>query len=139
MKLYTGIGVLFAAIGGVMVVTAATEWHASQDISWQLVFYAILNLLAAYGFFTRSRWLLPGFTVAIVGLLAVSLLFAANYGSEIFSLPTVLKIAIAALIVWFLYSTRRHLRVHPYELHTGAMFIILLVGTMSYTALTALL
>lgn len=121
-----------------MVVIAATAWHENQTLAWQVIVYALINLLAGYGFFTRSTWLLPGFAATIGGLAFLLVVFTAHYGADALGASSLVKAAIAGVLLWFIYSTRGHLRAAENDALMGGLFIFLILSTMSYTALTAL-
>ncbi|HEV8677353.1 MAG TPA: hypothetical protein VN701_00760 [Candidatus Paceibacterota bacterium] len=135
---YSALGWVFAALGGIMIVIAATAWHANESLAWPVVTYATINLLASYGFFTRSKWLLPAFAATIIGLIVASIVLWSAYGMQALGLDSLLKLAIVAGILWFIYDTRRHLRSAPSDLYAGGLFLVLLLGSFSYTALLAL-
>ncbi len=137
-RIYSALGVLFCAIGGIMIVIAASSWHADQTLAWQVMVYALINLLAGYGFFTKSAWLLPGFTATIGGLAFLLIVFTVHYGTSALDISSLVKIVVGALILWFIYSTRKHLRPATHDALVGGMFIFLILSTMSYTALTVL-
>ncbi len=137
-RIYSALGILFSAIGAIMVVIAATAWHGNQTVAWQVVIYALVNLLAGYGFFTRSTWLLPGFAATIGGLAFLLIVFTLHFGSSALEVSSFVKVGIAAIILWFIFSTRTHLRRSTYDAYMGGLFIFLILGSMSYTALTVL-
>ncbi len=138
LKPYTVFGILFAAIGAIMAIIAATAWHTGESLMWQVIIYALINLLASYGFLTRSTWLLPVFAATMAGLVVLSGIFLVQFGMGSFSPVSLVKLAAVGGILWFLYKTRRHLRAAPHDVYVGGLFIALLLGTMSYTALTVL-
>ena len=121
-----------------MIVIAATAWHENQSVAWQIISYALINLLAGYGFFNRSAWLLPGFAATIGSLAFLLIVFASHYGSSVLDASSLIKVGIGGAILWFIYSTRTQLNSHPHDAYAGGLFIALLLGTMSYTALTVL-
>jgi hypothetical protein len=137
-KIYAGLGIVFATIGAIMVVLAATTWHTNQLLVWPVIIYAILNLLISYGFFTRAKWLFPAFAATIAGLATLFVLFSSYYGIDAVGMSSLIKLAVVGAILWYLYQTRRHLRSSPHDAYVGGLFIFLLLGTMSYSALLAL-
>jgi len=121
-----------------MIVIAATAWHADQTLAWQVIIYALINLLAGYGFLTRSSWLLPGFAATIGGLAFLLVAFTMHFGPGVLDFPSFAKVAVVGVILWFIYSTRKHLRQSTHDAYIGGLFIFLILSTMSYTALTVL-
>jgi len=137
-RIYSALGTLFCALGAIMIVIAASAWHANQTLAWQVMVYALINLLAGYGFFTKSSWLLPGFAATIGGLAFLILAFTAHYGTSVLDVSSLVKVVVVGLILWFIYSTRSHLRPARHDAYVGGLFIFLILSTMSYTALTVL-
>lgn len=137
-KIYPVIGTLFLIVGAVMVITAATIWHNSESLPWQVIAFALMNLIAAYGFYVRGRWLLPVFATAACAVLILTSVFLVRYGADGLIVPSLIKLAVFGGILWFIYSTRTQLHLRAHDSYIAAFFVLLLVAATSYTALIAL-
>jgi uncharacterized membrane protein len=117
MKRPTGVTIIavLAAIGGVFGLLAALVLLAGGTVGGAaglggflfvagllVLAYAVLSLVIAYGFWTLQPWAWPlGIGVQVLGIVQALLQFM-NDPNQLFNM--VVSIAIAAVIIWYLYQ-----------------------------------
>ncbi|TSC68214.1 MAG: hypothetical protein G01um101456_720 [Parcubacteria group bacterium Gr01-1014_56] len=103
---YALFGVVFSIIGILTLLTAAEGWHATGVILWGALGFILLDVSAAYGFFLRAQWLLPGFMLNALGILALWFL-------DPVSLRANIALGGASALLLFLYFTKNQTKKTP--------------------------
>ena len=107
--------------------------HLGGVILWRALTLGVMDLVVAYGFFSRHRWLLYGFALNAAEQLALTALHVQKGGSGMGFLLSLLAIAITLLLCVYLYGKRRSLVHNRRALYTGLTFLLLWVISLGYT------
>lgn len=132
-KPLTVLGIIFALIGSFSLFGAAVHLTLTQSVPLAMVAYAALDLLIAYAFLCRQRWLvwaLAANWVMFVGIVSLSAVHAASWAGLAVGF-------IVNTIVLFAGIYYRHLLNRQYWPAGAAFFVvwILIVGNTIYNLL----
>jgi len=118
-KVFTVLGIVFLAIGALSFLTVAQGWYLSHSVLWRAGLFGLLDILIAYAFFDRQRWLEPALGLNAAGqatLLAVHAYYSTALGGQFFF--AVFGTTLAIALFWYVHRNRDMLK------HTNASYVL---------------
>lgn len=136
--IFTLLGTAFLIIGVITLLGIITGLHFGTPLGWQYWGYAVMNFLAAWGFFNLQYWLLPALLLNWLGGAALTAVKFFIHKPDTHSLTFAgISFCFAGLVFLVVYTQKRiHLSEKRNGMWFGAAFIVTWAAIACYTIAT---
>jgi uncharacterized membrane protein len=133
--LYVVLGTAFAVLGALSFLNVAAAWQTGGVFLLGAASYGLMDLIIAYGLFTREWWVPYAFLLNLAGLAALYGTTLLMHGAEAVD-PVFYTIALgvnAALAAFLYYTRARRKKASSLGDGAGAAFAVLWAVMFCYT------